>query len=316
MNIKENISLAKFSRIKIGGPAKYFADAKNIKDLKFALKFARQKKLRVLFMGEATNLLISDNGFDGIVIRYSENKVSVRGRKVTVSAGVTVGKLLSVLVKNNLSGMEWAGGLPGTIGGAVFGNAGAFGGETKDSVESVSSISFKTGEIKKRDMRECRFGYRNSTFKEHAGEEIIVQITLRLNKGKASDIRKVIKKNIEFRKERHPMDYPNLGSVFKNVPLGTFAKANRMSEAAVRTKFLVKDDPEPVIPAAHLIGKLGVKGVSFGGAMVSLKHANFIVNSLGASENDISTLITLVKSRVAEEFGVNLEEEIRRVRES
>lgn len=316
MKIQENISLARFSRIKVGGPARYFAEAKSIRELKVALKFARERKLQVLFMGEATNLLISDSGFDGLVIKYSEKTIRVRGLTVMVSAGVSVAKLLEVLIKNNLAGLEWAGGLPGSIGGAVFGNAGAFSGEMKDIIESVTSISLKKGEIKKRSARVCRFGYRTSVFKERAGEEIVVQAELRLKRGLAKEIRKAIRQNIAYRNERHPMEYPNLGSIFKNVPLGTFARANKLSEAGVRQKFLVKDDPAPVIPAAHLIGKVGVKGVSCGGAMVSMKHANFIVNALAASENDISSLITLVKARVAEEFGVLLEEEVQRVGES
>ncbi len=215
--------------------------------------------------------------------------------------------LLDFTAKNGLAGLEWAGGLPGTVGGAIRGNAGAFGSETKDAILEVTSIDISKKDIKlvKRNNLECKFGYRNSFFKQYDGREIITEAIFSFQKGEPAAIAKAIVEKINYRKMRHPMEYPNIGSIFKNVDLKIIAK-NRQEDFL----HVVKSDPFPVVPTAYLITEAGLKGVSFGGAMISSKHPNFIVNSLNASSSDVKHLIKLVKVTVKKKFGIELEEEI------
>jgi UDP-N-acetylmuramate dehydrogenase len=227
--------------------------------------------------------------------------------------------ILKFAIARSLSGLEWAGGLPGTVGGAVRGNAGCFGGETKDSVVSVRSLDIKKMEIVERIGKQCAFTYRSSIFKKKNGAEIILSVTLALEKGNKKEIASVVKERMRYRAEHHPLEHPNIGSVFKNVPLDAvhkkgsakYKKALRDATLALRgSRFSVKTDPFPVISAAKLISESGLRGVSAGGAMISPKQPNFIVNVLGAGSSDVQCLITLAKAEVHKKFGVCLEEEV------
>jgi UDP-N-acetylmuramate dehydrogenase len=204
-----------------------------------------------------------------------------------------------------LSGLEWAGGLPGTLGGAIRGNAGCFKGEIKDVISAVESFDTETGKMITRNNADCGFAYRTSVFKQGGGKEIILSAVLALKPGDALEIAKAIQEKIDYRVRRHPMDSPSIGSIFKNVDLKKVPEEMRARFASV-----VKQDPFPVIPTAHLISEAGLKGVSFGGAMVSPKHPNFIVNVLEAKASDVKNLIELVKSEVKNKFGIELEEEV------
>jgi UDP-N-acetylmuramate dehydrogenase len=239
-----------------------------------------------------------------------------------VGAGVFVDKLLQFTTGKSLSGLEWAGGLPGTVGGAIRGNAGAFGGEIKDSVISVRSFDTKTMKFIERSAKECAFKYRDSIFKRKHGAEIILSAKFKMTKGEKLAILRSIKEKIEFRKKRHPLEYPNIGSIFKNIPLHAihkegsekYKKAIKAGEVTFRgSQFSVKADPFPVIFAAKLISEVGLRGVSAGGAMISPKHTNFIVNVLNASSCDAKSLIKLAKAEVYKKFGLQLEEEVQLV---
>jgi len=253
------------------------------------------------------------------VLRPNIKDIKVKGTTITVGAGVMMADLLKFAAAHSLAGLEWAGGLPGTVGGAVRGNAGCFGGEMKDAVTSVRSFDVKKMKVVERTGKQCAFAYRDSVFKKKNGAEIITHITLALAKGNKKEIMKVVNARIAYRKERHPLDYPNIGSIFKNVPLATihkpasdkYKKALRESVLAFRgSRFSVKEDPFPVIFAAKLISESGLRGVSSGGAMISPKHTNFIVNVLAARSGDVKNLIALTKARVSGKFGIALEEEI------
>lgn len=209
--------------------------------------------------------------------------------------------------------------MPGTVGGAIRGNAGCFGGETKDIVASVRSLDIRTGKIINRRAAQCQFAYRTSVFKKKNGREIVLAATLRLAKGDKKKIAAAIREKIAHREKNHPLDYPNIGSIFKNVPLHAIHKKESAEYvAAVRaarliyrsSPFSVKNDPIPVISAAKLIAESGLRGVSAGGAMISGKHPNFIVNVLGARAADVKGLIRLAKAEVRKRFGVKLEEEV------
>jgi UDP-N-acetylmuramate dehydrogenase len=322
MKFRENVGLAQFSNYKIGGVARFFFEPKNEREVVWAVREARVAKLPVFVLGGGTNLLLSDTGFSGVVIRPAIATVAPKAKNfVEAGAGVPMVKLLNYATTKSLSGLEWAGGLPGTLGGAIRGNAGCFGGEIKDVVASVRSFDMKTGKIVERNAQECRFGYRDSIFKHGSskGGEIILLAQLALAKGDKHAIAQAIGEKIAHRAKNHPLEHPNIGSIFKNVPLVTIhAPASLRYRVALAkqslvfrgSNFSVKSDPFPVISSAKLISEAGLRGVSFGGAMISAKHPNFIVNVLGASANDVQNLITLAKFTVKKKFGVQLEEEV------
>ena len=307
MNFQKNVSLKNYCNYKIGGPARLFTEVSSVKELKDVLFSVRQNKgLKIFILGEGTNLLISDKGFDGLVIHNKIGGIKHQGSILTAGSGVLVSDLLDFCIENSLSGLEWAGGLPGTVGGAVRGNAGAFGGETKDSVLEVRSLNITTLQEKTRTNSECNFAYRNSIFKSGEGaEEFVTSVTFSLKSGKKEEIQKAIQEKIEYRNNRHPMDYPNIGSIFKNVPFENLP-ANLQEEF----RQYVKNDPFPVMPTAKLIFLAGLKGKRIGGAMVSDKHTNFIINFDNARAEDVEQLIALEKQVVKDKFGIILEEEI------
>jgi UDP-N-acetylmuramate dehydrogenase len=306
MKLKQNISLKSHSHYRIGGNTKYFVEPRNLTELKSAVLEARKLKMPVFILGGATNLLFGDEGYDGVMIKPKFNSLKLKGTRVEAGASVQMSDLLAFTVRKKLSGLEWAGGLPGTFGGAVRGNAGCFGGEIKDAIVSVKSFDLKSLKVKNRTAKACRFGYRSSIFKEK-GSEVILSATIKLKKGDAKKIKAAIDEKIDYRNTRHPMEYPSIGSIFKNVPADLFRKKQIAAFAHV-----VKTDPFPVVPAAYLISEVNLKGVSMGGAMISPKHPNFIVNVLDAGSKDVEHLIRLARSKVKEKFGITLEEEIMR----
>jgi UDP-N-acetylmuramate dehydrogenase len=319
---KENVLLSKYSHYKIGGLARFFFEAKTEKEVEWAIKEAKSRKLPVFILAGGTNLLISDKGFEGLVLRPNIKDIKIKKATAIVGAGVLMCDLLTSFTKQSLSGLEWAGGLPGTVGGAIRGNAGCFGGEIKNSIVSVRSFDTKKMKFVERSRRQCAFAYRQSIFKKKNGKEIIVSVTLKTEKGNKEEIRRTIKEKIDYRKKNHPLDYPNVGSIFKNVPLRSihekgsakYKDALRGFTLALRgSNFSVKTDPFPVISAAKLISESGLRGVSSGGAMISPKHPNFIVNVLDAASPDVQNLISLAKAEVRRKFGIGLEEEVQMI---
>ncbi len=304
MTFEENVSLAKYSHYRIGGPSRYFFLAEMEADALAALREARARKLKIFILGGGTNILFADEGFDGLVLKLDIKNIDFKGNEIFVGAGASVADLVSTAGERLLSGWEWAGGLPGTVGGALRGNAGAFGGETKDSVVTVTSINIKTLERRERSREECRFGYRSSIFKE-SGDELIISARFALTPGNGAEIQAVAEKNIAYRRERHPIELPNIGSIFKNIPVENFPETLRSVVAHV-----IKKDPFPVVPVAYLIAETKLGGRAHGGAMVSPKHPNFIVNTGGASAADVRALMGLVRAAVREKFGVELEPEV------
>ena len=306
---QENVPLAAYSNYKIGGPARFFILAKTVPDVLLAIEQAKRLGLSIFILGGGTNLLISDTGFPGVMIKSAFAKLEQTNKTfITVGAGVLVNDLLQFCITNEFSGLEWAGGLPGTVGGAVWGNAGAFKGEIKDSVKEVVSVDLKNGVFMKRTNAECQFGYRTSIFKERAqkGEqEVIIEIVFALTKGIRAEIVQVINEKIEYRKARQPLEYPNIGSIFKNIDIKRVP-----AETLKKFELKIKTDPFPVLPTAVLIDAAGLKGKTIGGAMISPKHPNFIVNVKNASAQDVKTLMTLIQTDLKKQFGVSLEQEV------
>ena len=200
--------------------------------------------------------------------------------------------------------------MPGTVGAAVRGNVGAFGGEIKDSLADVIALTIDRASprIVKRTNAECSFGYRDSIFKQRDGKEIICAATFVLPYGNAAHIRHAMQEKIDWRARRQPLDYPNVGSIFKNVAVASLTAAVHRESPDIKNH--IKDDPFPVIPAAYFIDRAGLKGVSYGGAMVSQKHPNFIVNAGAAESVHVQGLISLVKHEVKKKFKIELQEEI------
>ncbi len=320
---KENVPLAKFTNYKIGGPARFFFEVKTEADIKWAVAEAKLYKLPYFILGGGTNLLVNDTGFDGLILRINIGGIAANGTLLAAGAGIPMEKLTAYAAKKSLMGLDWAGGLPGTLGGAIRGNAGCFGGEIKDNIKAVRSFNIKTMRSVTRNVAQCRFGYRTSIFKQRSGE-IILGAALRMKKGDKKKIFAVLHKEKAWRRARHPLEYPNAGSVFQNVPLSQILNPRGKKYCtAVKnlmvhyrgSSFSIKTDPVPVIAAAKLIGESRLAGKRCGGAVISSKHTNFIVNTGNATARDVFRLMALIKAKVHQKFGIWLEPEIQIVRD-
>ena len=288
VEIRENEPLSKHSTFKIGGPAKIAVFPKNAEDLISVLKAVKCCNYKYKIIGNGSNILFDDEGFDGIIIftkRLSD--VEYVHKKNVTEIKVTCGKSLTELAseagkKHSLTGLEFAYGIPGTVGGAVYMNAGAYGGQMSDVVKETEYFDTVSGEVKILKASEHNFDYRHSVFAEHP-EYIIISTTLELKEGNAEVIFAAMTKNMTSRREKQPLEYPNAGSTFKR-------------------------------PAGHFAGKLiedcGLKGYTIGGAQISEKHAGFTINVGGATSADVLSLIEHTKETVKQNFGVELESEI------
>lgn len=311
MKWQENVLLAPYTYFKIGGKADYFCQPENKEGLISALKEAAKNEWPIFILGGGTNLLVSDSGFGGAVINLNNfctgnnKKCFINGEKITAASGILMSELVNFAAENSLAGFEWTAGLPGTLGGAVRGNAGSFGREIKDVILEVKSIiKSPPYKILTRQNQECDFGYRNSIFKKN-NEEIILETVLKLRSGNQTEIKSAMQKNVDYRLKNHPMEYPSAGSTFKNVRLEVIPE----NWKKYFSPFL-KNDPFPLIPAGIIIKEAGLSGKIMGNAQVSLKHSNFIVNLGGAAAYDVKLLIDFIKKTVKEKFDIMLEEEI------
>lgn len=302
--IKEGEILASYTSFKIGGPAKYFCVASSNKDVAKLISVAHKLKLPYLILGSGTNVLFSDNGFNGLVIKVNDNKLKIKDEKMECSSAVLLSKVVGEALGSGLSGLEWAMGIPGTIGGAVVNNAGAYGGDMAGIIETVEII--RDNKIRKINSKKCGFVYRSSIFKNDDNYDIILSVILNLKYGDKGAIKSKMAEIINTRKQKDDK-YPSAGSVFKNIKLS----AEAIKEFALKHS----DFPEnfihhATIPAAWLIEKCGLKGKKIGGAMISQKHAGRIVNIGGATAEDVIILISVIKQKVRSNFNLQLMEEI------
>jgi len=308
--LKRNISLRKYSTFKIGGRASYFFEAKNKKNLIKALTWAKDSCLPVFILGGGSNILFSDKGFNGLVIKINISGIKKEKNIVCAGAGVYLNKMVKFAKENNLSGLEWAAGIPGTIGGAVFGNAQAFNKRISDIVKSVEIVDLNSLEIKKISKNKCGFKTKSSFFKKKKNS-VIIGVCLKLKKGKKEEIQKKIREHQDYRKKKHPLEFPSAGSVFIN------------PEIKIKSKKILKEFPEikefnkkGFVHAGFLIEKCGLKGKKIGGAKISEKHGNFIVNYNNAKAKDVLDLIKIIKEKVKRKFQISLKEEIQIVGET
>ncbi|OGH06704.1 MAG: UDP-N-acetylenolpyruvoylglucosamine reductase [Candidatus Levybacteria bacterium RBG_16_35_11] len=308
--IKKDISLKDYSNYKIGGLASYFLEVLSINDLVTGLKEWKEMKISNLnppfVLAAGTKVLIDDKDYNGLIIHNKISGIERDGNTIKSGSGVKTSDLLNFCMQNSLSGLEWGAGLPGTIGGAVRGNAGAFKGETKDIVLNVSSLNFSTLKTSVWSNKECKFDYRDSIFKSGEGKnEIITEVLLKFTVGNQNEIKNKVEKLVNIRETKHPMGYPSLGSTFKNIPCDTLPE--KLNE---ELKDCIKTDPFPLISVVKLLSLSGLKGARIGGAQISEKQPNFIINLGNASSNDVKALIKLAKERVMHKFGIKIEEEI------
>jgi UDP-N-acetylmuramate dehydrogenase len=295
--LKENVSLANYTTFKIGGKAKYFFEAKKKKDLIKAVKIAQKFKLPFFILGEGSNLLVADEGYKGLVIKCQmpnikcQIKSKFQMSKIYTEAGARLADLLNLALKKSLTGLEWAVGIPGTIGGAIYGNCGAFKRSMADILKKVKVFDLNDLRFKIYNLRDCKFKYRDSIFKQKKNL-IIISAEIQLKKGQKKKIKNKIREYLEYRRKTQPLNFPSAGSIFKNPLMANFQE---------------KDLP---ISAAFLIEKCNLKGKKIGQAQISQKNANFIVNLGKAKAKEVLKLIKLAKKRVKEKFKINLKEEI------
>lgn len=328
VNIQENISLAPHTIYKIGGRARFFVEARSRSEIVDALMWALEKNAPYFILGLGSNILVSDNGFDGLIIKISGGTMERKNDCVIAESGVKMAEAVNFTLSCGLVGFEWAIGVPGTIGGSVRGNAGCFGSDMKDSVEQVEAFDAKKNASRIFSNPECQFGYRESVFKRQP-ELVVLSAVLRMKPGDVGEARKRIQQysmarltsvsdpaNREFFNPKgrvSPQDIgtPTAGSIFKNV---LWSRPDIDKEKLFsRFPNFKSYEKNPGISAGFLIDEAGLKGTKIGGAMVSTKHANFIVNDGTATASDVARLIAHVKDTVRDKFGISLEEEIQYV---
>ena len=305
--IKRDISLKEFTTFKIGGKARYFLEAKKREDLISVLKLAKKFKIPFFILGGGSNILVSDRGFNGLIVKMKNTKYEVKDGLIFCEAGAPLSSLVSMAAKNNLTGLEWAAGIPGTIGGAIYGNAGAFGSSIGEIVKEVEVLKIKNCkfELTKLKNKDCQFSYRGSIFKKNPNL-IILSAKLKLKKGEKNKIEEKMKKCLDYRRSTQPLNFPSAGSIFKNFT----PHRNAIYGAGPALKVVLKKFNKKEIPAAYLIEKCGLKGKRVGNVKISEKHANFIINLGNGKAKDVKKLINLTKKKVKEKFGIELKEEI------
>lgn len=307
--IQENISLADYTTFQIGGPARYFYVAKSGEDIEKSIKAAKEADIPFYILGNGSNILVSDQGFGGLVIKTENSGIKTEGLKLTAGAGALLGKVADESIRAGLSGLEWMKGIPGTVGGALYGNAGAFGHTIGESVERVGVLELKDLEQKYLSKEDCKFVYRGSVLKEK--KYAILNAEFRLAKGNKKESEELARSYVLKRQGKHPLRYPSAGSVFKNPSISDNEKAfKKILEKFSEAK---KFKETGKIPAGWLIEEIGLPGKKIGGAMVSEQHGNFIVNVGNAKATDVIILISLIKQKIRVNFGIQLQEEIQYV---
>ena len=281
--VKIDEQMKKHTNFKIGGNADVFVIAKNIEEIKYVIKFSKENNIPLTILGNGSNVLVSDKGIRGIVLQVGTKEIKIEKHEnalIEVDAGVMLGALAQVLLKQSISGFEFAAGIPGSIGGAIRMNAGAYGGEMKDIVKNVTVLNEK-GEINILTNEECEFSYRHSRFTN--SKEIIIKATLELPFGNENEIKAKMDEYAQSRKEKQPLNLPSAGSTFKR-----------------GADFIT----------AKLIDECGLKGYTSGDAQVSTLHAGFVVNLGNATAQDVLSVVNHVKQVVLEKTGKQIELEI------
>lgn len=277
--LKENEPLAKYVNFRIGGPARWLVEAKTEREVAEALRLAKEAGVPTFILGGGSNTLPSDQGFAGLVVKIALRSFDINGTTVRADAGAMSAGLARATAEAGLAGLEWMISLPGTVGGAVRGNAGCFGGEVKDNL--VSARILRSGRITEVSAADCAFGYRDSAFKR--SDDVILSATFALAPGIPSVLKAKMEEQLAKRKASQPTNAGSAGCVFKNPPGQS---------------------------AGRLVDEAELKGQTIGDAEISQAHGNFIVNKGRATADQVVQLVALAKTRVRDRFGIQLHEEI------
>lgn len=285
LELRENEPLARHTTFRIGGPARWFLCPNSVEEAGAILKICNENGIKPFYIGNGSNLLAPDEGYGGVILSTCAlTALAVDETQLVAQSGVSLARAADLAAKQALSGLEFAQGIPGSVGGGVRMNAGAYGGELKDVVLWVEALT-QTGEKRRFSQEACRFSYRHSLFCEEP--LLITAVGFALERGDETAIRSAMADFAQRRREKQPLEYPSAGSTFKR-PEGQFAAA--------------------------LIDQCGLKGLRVGGAQVSEKHAGFVVNVGGATAADVLAVMERVKTEVAARTGVTLEPEVELLR--
>lgn len=281
LRLEWNVPLAKYTTFHIGGPAECFISARSSEEVQMVLKFCKEHQVPLHILGNGSNLLVDDGGLAGIVLYIGRRmqEIQVTGTEIIADAGARMVLIARSAAENALTGLEFAYGIPGTIGGGVIMNAGAYGGELSQVVTKVEAFD-RDGNLHVLEGDDLCFGYRKSALKTEG--YIVTKVYLNCKEGNKEEIQALMADLGKRRREKQPLEYPSAGSTFKR-PEGYFA--------------------------GQLIDQAGLKGHTIGGAQVSEKHAGFIINRGEASSKDVRTLVGYIKATVSDKFGVELEPE-------
>ena len=301
LGFKSNFSMSKITYFKVGGPAEVFVEVDKERDLIELVKFCRRESLPLTILGGASNVIVADEGVRGLVLRYTNDSVEVLKKEgeftfVEASSGMKMSLLVSKVVELGLTGLEYFLGVPGLLGGAVYNNAHYLSDLIGEHIESVKVLD-KDGQVLWLSHEECDFAYDNSRFQDSG--EIILKVRFKLKSGNKEVSQNLIKKATQYRAKTQPLGMPSSGCIFQNVPNNSYLKE-------LFSQFSDKD----FVPGGFLIDQAGLKGEKEGDVEVSEKHAAFFVNNGDGTSHDLRKLISKVKRRVKEKFGVELEEEV------
>jgi UDP-N-acetylmuramate dehydrogenase len=300
LSLLENVPLARYTRFEVGGPARIFADAANEAALTGILSAIEESGEQYAIIGGGTNLVAGDRGFPGVVVRYTNAALEFAGGTVKVAAGAVLQDLVDASITRGLKGLETMTGIPGWVGGAIYGNAGAYGHSIQERVTGVRFL--EQGRVREISNAGCEFAYRESRFKRRK-DWVILSVTLRLESADAEELRAMADAILKIRNEKYPPSMRCAGSIFKNLLWCDLPEAVRalVPVAVVR---------EGKVPSAYFLEQAGAKGLRRGGIRVADYHANLIYNEAGGTAREVGDLIAELKRRVHDRFGLDLEEEV------
>lgn len=300
LTVSQNVPMSRYTRFGIGGPASVLAQATDQDAFIAAIKVSRSSGMDVFVIGEGTNLIVSDNGFDGIILRFTASSVEAEGNIVTVTAGMLLQDLVDFGIERGLKGLETLAGIPGSVGAAIYGNAGAYGRSISESVLTVRYCDGRT--VHDLNGQQCGFGYRESVFKKNRNWSIIAA-ELALERAGSNELRAKADEILEIRNKKYPPEMRCAGSIFKNLYLKELppGAARQVPASVVR---------EGKAPAAYFLEKVGAKGMHRGDIHVADYHANLIYNADAGTAQQVCELVADLRSRVRDRFGFDLVEEV------
>ena len=282
-SVEVDALMSKYTTFRIGGPAKYLVSPKTIDEIKDIIKLCKESNSKYYIIGNGSNIIVKDKGYSGLIIKLSKNfsHYKIEDNLIKAMGGILLSQVARIAYDNSLKGLEFASGIPGTLGGAIAMNAGAYGGEMCNSVISAKVLD-EDGNVKTLSNKELEFEYRKSKVSKE--NLIVLEATMELEKGKKEEIQALMEDFAERRRSKQPLEYPSAGSTFKR-PEGNYA--------------------------GKLIMDAGLAGYRIGDAQVSKKHCGFVINTGKATANDIITLMEDVKEKVQDKFGIILEAEVK-----